>query len=304
MKKIEKVAIIGMGALGLMYGSHIAARKGRDSVEYVMDAERVKKYQSTEYTVNSQVVDLKRVSAEDAEPVDLLIVAVKYTGLQDAFAVMEKCIGPDTIIMSVMNGITSEDEIGAHFGRTVKLYTVPQGMDAMKFGNDLRYTQMGKLHIGAPAGVDSEDLESVIAFFEEVKMPYVHEDDIMYRMWFKFMLNVGFNQTSMAYDVPYAQLTNPTEYQDIMLSIMREVLAIAGAKQIALTEEDIWECIAIEATLDPNGRPSMGQDRIQRRLSEVDMFAGTVIRLGRELGIPTPANEAIYERVKQIEAEY
>lgn len=304
MKKINKVAIVGMGALGLLYGNHIAEHKGKDAVEYVMDAARVEKYRDTVFTVNDTPVDLVRIEAQKAAPADLLIVAVKYTGLSAALKVMKNCIGPDTIIMSVLNGITSEDEIGAHFGRPVALYTVPQGMDAMKFGPSLRYTQMGNLHIGAPAGADTEDLESVIAFFEEIGMPYIHEKDILYRMWFKFMLNVGVNQTCMAYDCPYSGVTNPGPLQDIMLGVMDEVRILAVKKGIALTEKDMQTCIEIERTLDPNGTPSMGQDRLQKRASEVDMFAGTVMRLGAELGIPTPNNEAMYRRVKEIEKDY
>lgn len=304
MKKIEKVAIVGMGALGLMYGSHIVKAKGRDAVDYVMDRARVEKYRDTVFTVNEEAVDMNRIAAEDAKPADLLIVAVKYTGLETAFDVMKNCIGPDTIVMSVLNGISSEDEIGERFGRPVVLYTVPQGMDAMKFGSSLRYTQMGKLHIGAPAGADTEDLDSVIDFFEEIRMPYVHEADILYRMWFKWMLNVGVNQICMAYNTTYSGVTNPGEYQDLMIGVMDEVRILAEKKGIGLTKQDMQTCIDIEATLDPNGTPSMGQDRIQRRASEVDMFAGMVMKLGRELGVPTPANDAIYARVKEIESEY
>ncbi len=304
MKEIKKTAIVGMGALGLMYGTHIASRRGRDAVEYVMDPARVERYAKQTFTVNDQVVNPKCISSEAASPADLLIVAVKYTGLREAFAVMRNCIGPDTIILSVMNGITSEDEIGAEFGRPVHIYTVPQGMDAMKFGTDLHYTQMGALHIGAPAGADTEDLEAVIAFFEDIEMPYVRESDILYRMWFKWMLNVGVNQTCMAYETTYSGVTEPGEYQDIMFGVMDEVRQIAEAKGIPLTKKDIQTCVEIEKTLDPDGTPSMGQDRIQKRHSEVDMFAGTVIRLGREMGIPTPANEAMYARVKEIESHY
>ena len=304
MKNIRTTAIVGMGALGLMYGHHIAKHRGPEAVTYVMDEERLRRSENVKYSVNGETVTPARISPAEASPVDLLIVAVKYTGLTSALAVMAPCIDEHTIILSVMNGITSEDRIAGHFEREHMIYTVPQGMDAMKFGGELRYTQMGALHIGITDPSMQEDLDSVLHFFDEISMPYVHEKDILWRMWFKYMLNVGINQICMVYDTTYYGATHPGEAMDTMVAAMREVLAIAERKGINLTEADIQKCIEIEQTLDPDGTPSMGQDRINRKPSEVEMFAGTVIRMGEELGIPTPANEFLYRRVHEIEAEY
>ena len=304
MKKIKNVSVVGMGALGLLYGNHIAKAKGDGFVQYVMDEGRLERLQEAVFTVNGEAVDLKRISVRDAQPADLLIVAVKYTGLSSAFEIMAPCIGPDTIILSVLNGISSEDESAEHFGRSSMIYSVPQGMDAMKFGNSLRYTQMGALHMGVTDEASREDLDAVCAFFDEISMPYIREKDIMWRMWFKYMLNVWINQVCMVFGTGYAGATHPGKANEVLISAMREVLEIARLKGIGLTEQDIQTCIDIENTLDPEGIPSMAQDRVNRKASEVEMFAGTVIRMGQELGIPTPANEWLYRRVKEIEAEY
>ena len=142
-------------------------------------------------------------------------------------------------------------------------------------------------------------------FFEYVKMPYVVDPDIMYRMWFKYMLNVGTNQTCMVYNVSYGKLTESGSEQYVTyISAMREVKEIAAKRGITLTEDDIEHVVEMENTLDPEATPSMGQDRMAKRHSEVDMFAGVVIKLGKEYGIRTPANEYLYRRVKEIEAEY
>ena len=245
------------------------------------------------------------VSDAKATPADLLIVAVKYTGLEAALDVMKSSIDEHTIIMSVMNGISSEEIIGNRYGMDRILYTVAQGMDAMKFGNSLKYTQMGKLHIGTIRGGNPEILNSVKSYFERIDMPYFEEEDILWRMWFKYMLNVGINQTCMVYNTTYSgAIREGSEANRTLIAAMREVLAIANAKGICLTEADLNKCIEIEGTLDPNGTPSMGQDRINKKPSEVEMFAGTVIRLGEELGIRVPENKYIYDRVKEIEKEY
>ena len=302
---IQTTAIIGMGALGLMYADTIAKARGRESVSFVMNKERLQKYKDAVFTCNGEVKTFQMRDCEEMEPVDLLIVAVKYNGLPDAMKDMRKCVGENTIIMSVMNGITSEKMIAEEFGMEKLIDTVAQGMDAMKFGSELRFTQMGELHIGVEAGQKQENVDAVAEFFDDIHMPYVVEEDILFRMWAKFMLNVGINQTCMAYETTYSgALTEGTEANHTLIAAMREVITLSNAENIGLSEKDLWLYIDILKTLDPEGVPSMRQDGIARRYSEVEMFAGTVIKMAEKHGIHTPANRLLYQKVKAIEATY
>ena len=90
----------------------------------------------------------------------------------------------------------------------------------------------------------------------------------------------------------------------MMLQAMREVIAAANAEGIALGEEDLEFYVGLLKKLDPDGYPSMAQDRVARRPSEVEMFAGTVIPVCERHGIPAPANRKLYEMVKAVEEEY
>lgn len=299
-----KTAIVGMGALGLLYGTHIVKHQGMDAVTYVMDRDRLQKYKDAEFSVNGESLRFHMTDAENASPADLLIVAVKYTGLKDALQVMKNCIDEHTVIISVLNGISSEEIIGERYGKQNLVYTVAQGMDAMKFGNRLQYTRMGELHVGVIDGQKEESLDRLTAFFDQIEMPYIKEEDILYRMWSKFMLNVGVNQTCMVYGTTYAGALAKGEANRTMISAMREVIALANAEGIRLSEKDINQYVGIIRTLNPEGTPSMGQDRINRKHSEVEMFAGTVIRLAQKHGIYVPTNEFLYERVQEIEKEY
>lgn len=302
--KINKTAIVGMGALGLLYGNHIVKHCGEDAVTYVMDKKRLEKYKDGVFSINGEEVSFSMTAAEDMEPVDLLIVAVKYTGLEAALEVMKNCIDGQTIIISVLNGISSEEIIGERYGMEGGVHTVAQGMDAMKFGNSLNYTQMGELRIGLGENGSPEKLYRLTAYFDEIGMPYVKEEDILYRMWSKFMLNVGVNQTCMVYETTYGGVLSKGEANRTMIAAMREVVALANEEGIALSERDINQYVDILKTLNPDGTPSMGQDRINKKPSEVEMFAGTVIKLAKKHEIYVPANEFLYERVKEIEKAY
>lgn len=302
---INKTAVIGMGALGLLYANQIERAKGKDSVSFVMDKDRIEKYKDTTFTINGENVKFNLQDCETATPVDLVIVAVKYNGLDSAIRAMKNCVDEHTIIMSVMNGITSEQIIAETYGDSNMIYTVAQGMDAMKFGSDLRYTRMGELRIGTVKDYQKESLNQVIEFFDEIKMPYTNDPDITYRMWAKFMLNVGVNQTCLALTTTYSGcLTKGSEANKIFIGAMREVVELANAEGIALSEKDIEEYCNIVSTLDPDGVPSMRQDGIAKRKSEVEMFAGTVIKMAAKHGIPTPANQFLYDKVHEIESMY
>lgn len=305
MKKITNVSIIGMGALGILFGKEISDGIGPHAVQYVMDEARFAKHCGSEVLVNGQPWRAPIVSAEAAQPADLVIVAVKGTGLNDALDVMKGCVGDDTVIISVLNGITSEEIIGKRYGKEKIIHCIAQGMDAMKFGNKLNFTKQGQWHIGLAKDEKQENLDSLVNFFEEAKIPYILEKDIMYRMWSKFMLNVGVNQTCMAFGTTFGGvLTEGTEENRTYISAMREVIALAGAEGICIGEKELKEYIDITRTLRMDGTPSMGQDRINKKYSEVELFAGTVIRMAEKHNIPVPVNKYLYEKVKEIESQY
>ena len=304
MKKIETTAIIGMGALGLLYGTYIIDKKGADGVSYIMNTERAVKYRNQVFYKNEEPYIFRICDSKDIKPVDLLIVAVKFNGLEAAIEEMTGCIGEGTIIVSVLNGISSEDMIAKRYGREHLIDTVAQGMDAMKFGDELNFTKMGELRIGAKEECQRENLEAVKVYFDEIAMPYTEDEDIVHRMWGKFMLNVGVNQACMMYETNYHGCLMPGEPNRTMIAAMREVIALGQAEGVRLGEKDLNEYITLLQTLSPEGMPSMRQDGVARRRSEVEMFAGTVLQLAKKHEILAPANQYLYDRIKEMEAGY
>lgn len=305
MKRIESVGIIGMGALGLLYAKQITEGLGKNHCFFAMDSDRFEKYKNQEFFINEQKYDFEIKDCNKCKPVDLVMVCTKSTGLESAISVMKNLVGPETIILSVLNGISSEKIIAETYGMDHLVYSVAQGMDAMKFGNKLNFTKQGQLHIGFTKDTKDENVSAVKEFFDRAKVPYIFEEDINYRMWSKFMLNVGVNQTCMVYNTTYSGvLEEGSEANRTYLSAMREVIAIAHAEGIPLTEKDVTTYVDITRGLKPTGTPSMGQDRINKKHSEVEMFAGTVIKMAAKHNILVPVNQFLYNRVKEIEKEY
>ena len=304
MAAIRKITFVGMGALGLLFADLISRSEHAYDVSFVMDAERYDRYRGREFSVNGRTVGFRRVRSEDAVPADLVIFAVKYPGLEAALDTAANSVGPETVIISLLNGVTSEKIIGERFGAEKVITCVAQGMDANRSGGSLTYSSPGELHLGILPGQDPAKLEDLCAFLEEAGISYVREQDIRYRLWFKFMLNVAVNQVCMIYDTDYSGCMAPGLPRALTISAMREVIALAGAEGVALGEEDIGTVIRINESLGSSGKPSMGQDRDARRPSEVEMFSGAVIAMAKEHGIPVPVNEYIHGKVREIESSY
>ena len=308
--RCERISIIGMGALGILYGDFFARALGWDKVTFLAEGERFKRYQTQNVTCNGRPCPFRVVNGEEQpaeEPADLLIFAVKATALEEAVSLAEKGhVGENTIILSVLNGISSEEIIGRILGAEHVLTCVAQGMDAVKLGNDLKYTHIGQICIGIrPDEAGKEPmLEAVTALFERTSLPYTREEDILARLWGKWMLNVGVNQTVMVTEGTYETVQKPGKARDMMRAAMGEVLELAKAEGISVTERDLEMYVSLIDSLNPNGMPSMRQDGLLKRPSEVELFSGTVIARADAAEVPVPVNRELYRRIREMEAAY
>jgi 2-dehydropantoate 2-reductase len=224
--------------------------------------------------------------------------------LPKAVTDIKRRIGEKTIIMSVMNGIDSEERLGAAYGMEKILYAVAVGIDALREHNRLTYTTQGKLFFGeAKNPVISERVKDVQALFDSAGIAYETPADMIRILWWKFMINVGINQASAVLGAPYSAFQTSQEARELMESAMKEVMAIAREAKVDLSEKDIENWYSVLSGLSPEGKTSMLQDVEAKRKTEVDMLAGKVIELGKQYDIPTPVNQKILETIKRIEDE-
>lgn len=237
---IETVAIVGRGAVGMLYGSIAEKNLGSGAVEFVMDDERFARHAGETPLVNGEPLRVRTVSASDAAPVDLVILATKATGLDRALDTVERLVGPRTAIASLLNGITSEERVAERFGWERTVLSVAQGMDAVFIGGEMTYAHPGEIRFGAAPGTDPGVVEEVADLYERAGIPHVVEEDIRRRMWVKLMLNVGINQTCMAFGGSYGTASEPgSEQNRCFVAAMREALAVARAEGVDVTEADL-----------------------------------------------------------------
>ena len=115
------------------------------------------------------------------------------------------------------------------------------------------------------------------------------------------MINVGINQASAVMRAPYGVFQNSSDAQALMSELMREVIILAQQAGVNLKEQDIDDWNAVLKTLSPKGKTSMLQDIGAGRKTEVEIFAGKVVDLGKSFGIPTPVNQTLLSIIHVLE---
>jgi 2-dehydropantoate 2-reductase len=305
MKPIKTVGVIGLGALGTLYTHLFTEALGAEHVLVLADSARTRRSRENTRYFNGQPCAFRyEDAAQVTEPVDLLLFAVKFGGLNSAIDTCRHLVGPETTLLSVLNGISSEQILSDVFSPQQVVWCVAQKMAAKKEGDQVTVDPIGELAIGIPAGQEDAHLRRLTAFFDSIRFPYSLPADIHLHMWSKLMCNVGCNQVNMVFQCGYGGLQTPGPARDTMLGAMREVLAVANARGIPLTEADVQSWVAIIDSFPPEGETSMRQDSKAHRKSEVELFAGTIRRLGRDSGIATPVNDWLYSQVQAMEAAY
>ena len=269
-----------------------------------MDDARFARHEGEQIRVFGQPCNLPTVRAEDAKPAELLLLAVKAGSLDAALDLATPLVGPETRIVSLLNGITSEERCAERFGWPGVVPATAQGLDATYLDHNLRYSCAGHVHIGAGERTDPAAVADVADFFERAGVPHIVEEDIRHRLWAKLMLNVGVNQTTMVFGGTYGSVTTDPEQVRCFVAAMREVRAVAAAEGVTLTEEELTGMFELCASMAPDGMPAMAQDRVARRPTEVEEFSGTICRLGQKHHVLTPQNAWLHERVRQIEASW
>lgn len=304
--EIKTVSIIGLGALGMGFGHLLLKSMPKEDLRIIAGENRINRYNEQGIYVNGELCSFHYVTPEEKGiPADLVLFMVKFNQLQSAIEDAKNQIGNNTIIMSALNGISSEEIIGETYGMENMLYCVAQGQDGIKAGNRLNYHHMGMLCFGdrEPGGV-SEKVKTVAKFFENTNFPHEVETNMDIRLWGKFMLNVGVNQTVAVYEGTYGDIQKQGQARDTMIAAMREVLVLSGKVGVKLSEDDLDYWLSVVDVLNGAGKPSMRQDLEARRYSEVELFSGTVLKLGQKYGVATPVNQKLYDRITQIENQY
>jgi len=216
---MKEVTIFGLGAIG----ASIAAQFTDEyyPVDILCDAERKNRYQQKGILVNDKTYDLNyRTNDEyDSKP-DLMVICVKYYDLREALKQLDGLIGEKTVIMSLLNGIDSEEIIAERFGYENIIHAFIYNIDATRIDHRIRYLHRGIIVFGEINHQADETTNLVKDIFDQAKISYELSDNIMKRMWWKYMANIGVNQTTAILKAPYRLLQEASYAQELARDAM------------------------------------------------------------------------------------
>ena len=297
-QSIRTIAILGAGAVGSYLVMGLSG-KYKENLWVIADGERKERLEKNGLNINDESYSLHVKTPSEAHGVDILFVCLKYTQLRDALPDIETITGEHTMVVSLLNGVDSEEIIGTHIGMEHMIYSLIR-IASRRIGNSIHFSLpkgYNGIYIGIPGKQVDQDprLAAIAETFDVTPVTLYLSDDILLDIWDKFGLNVSRNLPQAILGVGIGAYDDSTYVDAIMRQMRHEVVLVANAKGIPLKEEfqaGKWL---------PTQRYSTLQDLDAHRHTEIDMFSGALVRMGKELGIACPYNEMTYNLIKALE---
>lgn len=311
-----KIAMIGCGAAGScfagylrkggaditlvdMYKEHMD-KIGRDGLEFII-------YPDTHYHLNGFKT---AYSAEGIGIMDVVIFVTKATQLDNAVISAMPCIGENTVVCSLINGIGNDDVLLKHFpANRILVGSGALGTELRSPGCCVSTEVSGTLvHFGAlENGTITDNAGKYLAeiFTAGGCLAEFNEDDRP-NIWKKIIINCVVNSVCALLRMKIYQVANDPYGMELFRAVLKEACAIAEKKGVYFNPIE-FENTHLKNFIDNMGDyyPSMAQDMlINHRQTEVDVLNGKLSEYGKQFNIPTPANDIITMMIKAIQANY
>lgn len=297
--KIKTVAVLGAGAVGSYVIWGLSNRKDI-RLGVIAEGERAERMKKG-CIINGITYHPEVWTPQEANGTDLLLVALKYGALPGALESIRTITGEHTTVMSLMNGVDSEEIIAKEIGAAHILHALIK-VASHKEGNGYCFnpeTTIGIIFGELTAPYQSERVQAIEDLFADTGLHYRVTEYIKEEMWCKFRLNVGNNLPQAVLGAGVGCYRDSMHMKEISNKLREELEAIAAAKGIDIRKAD--DSSSHGSAVPPSARYSTLQDLDAGRHTEIDMFSGALIRMGKELGIPTPYNEYTYHIIKALE---
>lgn len=303
-----RIAVVGCGAMGSVYAA-LLADAGNDVVAVHRGAAHVDAINAhglrVEGASGDRTVRLPAVTQAPAEVMDLVIVAVKATGLSDAGPAIARMVGPDTVVLAIQNGVGSGETLAAH----VPAQQLCLGI-AAAFGAIIRapghayHNGMSLIRIGAYASMPRETVERVVQVWRDAGFKAEAADDIVAMQWEKLICNVAYSAPCALTGMSVGQMMDDPEMGPVSRACANEAWTVAKALGIGITVEDpVAHARAFAASM-PDARPSLLQDVEARRPSEIDVINGAVPVFAAKAGIEAPVNATLSALIRDRERAF
>jgi 2-dehydropantoate 2-reductase len=299
-----RVAVLGAGAVGCFYGGMLA--RAGNPVTLIGRATHVEVFRRSGLHFEGLKFD-ERIPVEASTSPDavrgaeLVLFCVKSTDTETAAAAMAPFLDADALVANLQNGVDNADRIQARISQPVIPACVYAATEMAGPGH-LKHHGRGDLVIGTLGRARADALARVKECFEAAGVPVTISENVAGELWAKLVANCAYNAVSAISQLPYGVMIESPGVRELMRDVTEEVTAVARADGIRMLPGLLERVYGIAKAM-PTQKSSTAQDVARGKPTEIDHLNGYIVRRGEALGIPTPANRALWSLIRLLEGK-
>jgi 2-dehydropantoate 2-reductase len=298
-----RIAIAGAGGTGGYFGG-LLARAGNDVI-FLARGTQLAALQAHGLTVKSRLAGdfcLPVTATDDVSglaPVDLVLFCVKTYDTDTAAERIRPIVGPETMLLSLQNGVDNEERLGRIFGERAVLGAVAYVVSAIAAPGVIEQTAgPGKIVFGELTGGTSPRAERLLQVFQAAGIAAELRTDVQVAIWEKFLFICAYSGITALTRLPIGPVLDCPESLELFQGLLREVEVVARAAGVALPAGCSDQALVTARGMGPGGRSSLYFDLAAGHRMELEALNGVIVRLSRQYGVPAPLNFAVYAALK------
>ncbi|HEY8671560.1 MAG TPA: 2-dehydropantoate 2-reductase [Terriglobales bacterium] len=293
-----RVAVFGTGGAGGYFGAQLALA-GEDVV-FIARGDHLRAIRATglrletpsgESIISAQATD----NPVEIGNVDAILVGVKAWQVTAAANAMRALVGPDTVVVPLQNGVEAASELAAVFASntlggmcgTLSFIAGPGHIRSVGGQNFIKFGELDNKR--------TERVERLRQCFANAKASVEVPANIVKALWDKFLMVTSFGGVGSITRAPIGVTRAIPETRRLLEQCLQEALMVARARNVPMADPAVADTMKFYDAIPTNGTTSLQRDIADGKHSELDYWNGAVIRLGREVAVPTPTNQFIYD---------
>jgi 2-dehydropantoate 2-reductase len=296
-----KIAFMGAGGVGGFFGGRLA-NAGYD-VSFIARGAHLKAMREHGLTIENQpqgTIHVPRITATDDPAslgvVDVLVMAVKLWDTEQAARFVKPVVGPHTTVVSFQNGVIKDDVLRRAFGDAAVIGGVGYVATHISRPGVIHQTgTMQRIIVGEYTGTRSERVTALHAALLEAGVKAEISDDIRRTLWEKYVFLVGLSGSTTTMRSAIGPIRENPQTRGFLFDLMKETVAVGRAHGVNLPEDYADQRLAFVDTMAVDMTSSMHHDLNSGNPLEVRWLSGGVVELGAQVGVPTPANRAVWD---------
>jgi 2-dehydropantoate 2-reductase len=298
-----RIAVMATGAVGGYLGARLAAAGHK--VSFIARGANLEAIRKHGLKLESTLGDLHIPDAKaTADPgsvglVDVVLFAVKLWDTEIAANAARPMAGPTTRVITLQNGVDAVERMQPILGVDRVVAGTMHIAAVLAAPGVVRHTSaFARLRCGHVDGKPDAQLARFVDAAKAAGIDIVLSDNIEVDRWKKFVFLVALSGATGATRQPLGPILADADTRKLFIALMRETAAVARAKGVPIDDAFVSESIGFAEKSPPGFKSSLLHDLERGNRLELDWLAGKVVALGRTLGVPTPANQAVYSVLK------